>query len=267
MVLEIQQSELVSAVWGTLEDVTDPELDEPITDMGFVERVEVADARKVEVDFRLPTYWCSPNFAFLMAFGIKQEIARLPWVREITVTLRDHCFGEQINAGLNSDRAFSEIFAEHCGGENLEAVQLKFQEKAFIRRQETVLLALQHRGYSPGQIVSMTLKEFDQVEFQGGEESRQKPRYRSLLIERNLAREPGDPVFPTWQGERIPPDNLRKHLGDLRSVRINMEFNGALCRGLKSTRYKEVEISADGPTLVDFIHDRVPPDPSASTGR
>ena len=45
----------------------------------------------------------------------------------------------------------------------------------------------------------------------------------------------------------------------LRAVRINMEFGGALCRGLKESRYKEV-VKIDGdPTLVDFILDRVPP--------
>ena len=38
-----------------------------------------------------------------------------------------------------------------------------------------------------------------------------------------------------------------------------MEFNGALCRGLAKTRYKEVEIGPDGPQLIDFIAGRVPP--------
>ena len=37
-----------------------------------------------------------------------------------------------------------------------------------------------------------------------------------------------------------------------------MEFNGALCRGLKQTRYKELDVVDGEPTLVDFILDRVP---------
>ncbi|MCV0429435.1 MAG: iron-sulfur cluster assembly protein [Roseibium sp.] len=256
---EIQQSELASVVWEQLENVSDPELDEPITDMGFVERVDVFNAERVEVDFRLPTYWCSPNFAFLMAFGIKQEIASLSWVREVTVTLKDHCFDDKVNAGVNGDRSFDDVFTEYCNGENLDAVKLKFLEKAFIRRQETVLLALQQVGYSAEEIVSMKLSEFDLIEFQGEEEKKQKPRYRSLLVSRNLASAPYDPVFVTWAGNRIEPDNLRQHLSELRSVRINMEFNGALCRGLQSSRYKEVEFGSNGPTLVDFIQGRVPP--------
>ncbi|MEM9634368.1 MAG: iron-sulfur cluster assembly protein [Pseudomonadota bacterium] len=259
MLHEVQQSELALVVWEQLENVSDPELDEPITDMGFVERVDVLNAEKVEVDFRLPTYWCSPNFAFLMAFGIKQEVAELSWVRDVTVTLKDHCFDDKVNAGVNGNRCFDEVFSQYCNGESLEAVKLKFLEKAFIRRQETILLAMQQIGYSAEEIVSMKLSEFDRIEFQGEEERKQKPRYRSLLISHGLAFLSKDPVFVTWSGNRIEPDNLRQHLSELRSVRINMEFNGALCRGLQSSRYKEVEIGPDGPTLVDFIHGRVPP--------
>ena len=38
----------------------------------------------------------------------------------------------------------------------------------------------------------------------------------------------------------------------------DMEFNGALCRGLKTTRYKELDVIDGEPTLVDFMLDRVP---------
>ncbi|WP_366512947.1 iron-sulfur cluster assembly protein, partial [Mesorhizobium sp.] len=38
-------------LWRRLGEVNDPELDEPITEMGFVERAEVKDDGSVEVDF------------------------------------------------------------------------------------------------------------------------------------------------------------------------------------------------------------------------
>ena len=41
-------------------------------------------------------------------------------------------------------------------------------------------------------------------------------------------------------------------MGLLRSVRINMEFSGSLCRGLKQSRYKEADLSGAVPVLVDF---------------
>ena len=261
MLTDIIQDDLELLVWECLDDVTDPELDEPITDMGFVERVAVTDGRRVEVDFRLPTYWCSPNFAFLMAFGIRSEIGRLRWVQEAQVTLQDHCFGDEVNEGVNSGRPFEDVFAQYCDGANLREVADKFRAKAFDRRQEVVLLALQEQGRPASEIVSMTLGTFDALDFASDEVDRQKHRYRDILVDQGLARGPEDPAFPKWNGQPIGANALSEHLRMLKGVRINMEFNGAMCRGLASTRYKEVEIGPDGPTLVDFIAGRVPPRP------
>ncbi|MDU9004459.1 iron-sulfur cluster assembly protein [Sedimentitalea todarodis] len=260
MFLKLQETEQANAVWECLEHVTDPELDEPVTDMGFIERISVDPQQKrVEVEFRLPTYWCSPNFAFLMAFDIRSAVSTLPWVNHVNVTLNDHCFADRVNDGVNGNHEFSDVFADYCDGENLDAVRLKFLEKAFIRRQETVLLGLEAKGYSGADIVNMTLETLDAVHFTGCEEAKQKPRYRSLLVSRGLATGLHDPAFVTWEGDRLTIDGLRGYLATLRGVRINMEFSGALCRGLQSTRYKEVEIGKDGPTLIDFILHRVPP--------
>lgn len=260
------KAELEIEVWECLDAVTDPELDEPITDMGFVERVEVTDGRQVRVEFRLPTYWCSPNFAFLMAFGIRREITSLPWVHDARVQLNDHCFGDQVNEGVNSGQPYHEVFARYCDGARLDDVVQKFLEKAFDRRQETVLLGLQELGHGAEDIVSMTLGDLCQIEFAGEEEARQKPRYLDLLAAQDLAGHADDPAFPTWEGRRIDAADLTEHLIRLRSTRINMEFNGALCRGLAKTRYKEVEIGPDGPTLIDFIADRVPPRREVTVG-
>ena len=46
-----------------LGEVRDPELDEPITALGFVASAEVSDDGEAEVHLRLPTYFCAPNFA------------------------------------------------------------------------------------------------------------------------------------------------------------------------------------------------------------
>lgn len=254
-----QMAERELEVWDCLAAVSDPELDEPITDMNFVESVVVSEDQTVRVDFRLPTYWCSPNFAFLMAFGIRSEVMALPWVRGMTVHLRDHCLGDEVNDGVNSGRPFHEIFAETCDGANLEEVVEKFMAKAFDRRQEVMLLALKAQGRTVDEIVTMGLGTLKSIRFTGEEEQRQLPRYLEILEVRGHASADHDLAFPTWQGGRIAPDELEAHLGRLRSTRINMEFNGALCRGLAGTRYKEVQIGADGPTLVDFVAGRVPP--------
>ena len=261
------KTELELEVWERLEAVTDPELDEPVTDMGFIERIEVTDARKVRVDFRLPTYWCSPNFAFLMALGIRRAVKTLPWVVFAEVRLNDHCFGDKVNEGVNSGRPYHEVFAEYCDGARLDEVVEKFLAKAFDRRQETMLLGLQELGYGAGDIIAMTLGDLRRVEFQGEEEVRQKPRYLDILAAQGLASAADDLAFPTWDGQPLEAGDVAEHLTRLRSTRINMEFNGALCRGLAKTRYKEVEIGPDGPTLIDFVTGRVPPrDEAGATG-
>lgn len=248
-------------VWARLEEVPDPELDEPVTSMGFVELVTLGEGDRVEVDFRLPTYWCSPNFAFLMAEGIHREVSALPWVSRVVVRLHDHMFADQVNEGVNGGRRFRDIFRELSDGADLDELRAKFDEKAFQRRQEVVLLSLQARGLPPASIVAMTLGDLDRTVFQGEEDSAQAPRYRRLLVAKGLATEPGDLAFRTWQGTALSAEGLTAHLQQLRSVRVNMEFNGALCRGLKQARYKEhgEPVTCDGePTLVDFIRGRVP---------
>jgi len=254
---------LEDAVGRVLDRVMDPELDEPITEMGFVDRVEISERCHVEVAFRLPTYWCSPNFAYLMAEGIHREVSALRWVARVTVQLQDHMFADKVNAAVNSGVGFAAAFGALGGDEDLAELRAKFEAKAFQRRQESVLLRLRALGYADAVIAGMTIRDLDAIVFAGGEAADQKPRYRELLIAKGLAARAEDLAFRTWDGAPLTAEGLSDYLATLRQVRINMEFNGALCRGLKGTRYKEVERGEDGPTLVDFIMGRVPPRASA----
>ena len=83
-----------------------------------------------------------PNFAFLMAEGIHREVSALPWVSRVTVRLHDHMFAEQVNEGVNGGRRFRDIFRELSDGADLDELRAKFDEKAFQRRQEVVLLSV-----------------------------------------------------------------------------------------------------------------------------
>lgn len=245
-------------VWRRLAEVNDPELDEPVTEMGFVERAEVLADGSVEVDFRLPTYWCSPNFAFLMLDGVRKALDQLSWSPAHHVRLHDHMFAEEVNRGIAAGKTFTEIFGELAEDLDLESLRETFKMKAFKRRQEAVLLGLRKHGLTDREIVGMDLAAYDVARFEPGEGAKQKSRYRAALVERFPVRRRSNPVFVTWDGQAIPPEALGAHLAELRSVRINMEFNGALCRGLKQTRYKELDVVDGEPTLVDFILDRVP---------
>ena len=247
-------------VWRRLGAVTDPELDESITDMGFVERLEVTRGGDVEIVFRLPTYWCSPNFAFLMADGIRRAAMAPSWVRGVRVQLMDHCYAERVNAAINDDLGFDAVFAEMSDGADLSELRDTFREKAFLRRQEAVLLGLKLLGWSPARITALTLGGLDALDLSTQPEAAtQRPRYREILLGEVLALLPGDPAFVTWQGEPLTAEGFADHMMRLRAIRINMEFNGAMCRGLAAARYKEVVRDGEEPELIDFILGRVPP--------
>ncbi len=244
-------------VWDRLDRVCDPELDEPITDMGFVEDVKVTGA-DVDVSFRLPTYWCSPNFAFLMAEGVRREAVALPWSERVRVHLEDHLCSDEMNAAVNAGRTFSDAFALREDGGDLDEVKEKFDRKAFLRRQETVLTGLRTLGWAPADLASLKLADFCSLALDEDAGSH-RDRYVEKLVARGLAIEPDDPAFPDLDGIPLTEAGFADRMSALRMIRINMEFSGALCRGLKQARYKEV-VEVDGePTLVDFILDRVPP--------
>ncbi len=253
----IQASELAD-IWARLDLVMDPELDEPVTDMGFIEAVSITGPGEVSVSFRLPTYWCSPNFAFLMAEGIKREIEALPWVVQAVVTLQDHMAADEMNAAVNSGASFGSVFADLHPGEDLAELREKFDIKAFQRRQEVVIKALIAQGWPSEEVVALSLADFAPIDFADPEDQRQRGRYMALLLAKGLAAKPGDRAIVTYQGAPIAVDGFKTYMGLLRSVRINMEFSGSLCRGLKASRYKEADMTGEVPILVDFGQSDLP---------
>lgn len=247
----VSASSRLDQVWAALDQVMDPELDEPITDMGFVETVALGAEGDVQIAFRLPTYWCSPNFAFLMAQDIKREVEALGWTRTAHVTLLDHMAAEEMNAVVNAGGTFSDVFTELTKGEDLAALREKFDVKAFQRRQEVVIKALLALGMSIEALVSLPLATLQSLDLCEAEP--QKARYLRLAYTKGIAMQPHDLALPSYQRTALTPEGFPEYMNLLRSVRINMEFSGTLCRGLKTSRYKEVDSSGAVPSLVDFL--------------
>ena len=246
-------------IWGQLATVTDPELDEPVTELGFVEDVTITDDDGVEVDFRLPTYWCAVNFAFLMVDDIRLAVEAVPWVTRVVPRLHDHMHADAINSGVEHGRSFKQAFGDLAADEPLDALRHKFRVKAFQRRQEAVLRALRAEGRDDAAIVAMDRGTLERIPIEDPLGAEQRPRYLQILGEFGYAGTAHGPAFVTPEGAPLTLAGLQAYLQDLRGVRINMEFNGAICRGLLSTRYKEANLEDGEPTLVDFMLDRVPP--------
>jgi metal-sulfur cluster biosynthetic enzyme len=232
-------AEREAEVWHVLGHVTDPELDEPVTDLRFIERLTVDPDGNVAIGFRLPTYWCAANFAFLMAADMQREVGALSWVRQVDVTLGEHMYAEKINHGLARRLSFQATFGSDASA-GLDELRRIFLIKAFQRRQEALLRHLIKQGIEPAALTLEALQTLP-LDDRG---SRLRARY---LDKRDVCTRLGE-QRAFVDSDSNPVADLAGYLRDLERVSINAEFNGALCRGLLAARFSE-----DGePSLADF---------------
>src|SRR5687768_722041 len=123
---------LRAAVWTALGTVLDPEIDEPITDLGFVASCTVSgDGGVVTVRLRLPTFFCAPNFSFLMVADAYDAVSAVEGVTRAEVRLEDHHAADEINRGIAAHAGFVETFAGEADAE-LDELRRYFLEKAVV---------------------------------------------------------------------------------------------------------------------------------------
>jgi metal-sulfur cluster biosynthetic enzyme len=233
---EVSIALCVAQVRAALEGVSDPELDESVVELGFVTSVEVDFEGGVDICFRLPTYWCASNFAFLMADDMRQAAAALPWVTRVAVRLVEHMNDAQINQGLAHGLSFDQTFGDEANG-NLDEVRQIFAVKAFQRRQEKLLRHLLAAGHAAAGLVKIGVMQL--MELPLDMEGRS---LRTRYLERRGVVSSGEPdtsamAFVDKEGRAINGEALPVYLRGLRLVSVNTDFNGALCRGLLAARY------------------------------
>jgi metal-sulfur cluster biosynthetic enzyme len=218
-------------VWRRLQTVTDPELDEPVTELEFVTRADVDADNCVHIEFRLPTYWCAANFSFLMADDMRNAVKELPWVTDVSVVLGDHMYADQINAGLARGLTFQETFGAEADGD-LDELRRTFLLKAFQRRQAALLAHLIEAGHHAARLVEMTLDELTDLEVDDA-----GVRLRTRYLERRpIIADATSRAFVDAEGNPLQAETLSTYVRTLRRVDINAEFSSALCRGLLHAR-------------------------------
>jgi metal-sulfur cluster biosynthetic enzyme len=217
-----------------LDTVTDPEIDESVAELEFVSRVEVSDKNDVCIEFRLPTYWCAPNFAFMMASDMRDAVMEMGWVRSVTVQLLDHFSADLINRGVALKQDFRDAFPGETD-DDLASVRLKFLGKAFERRQELLIRHLLSAGYSGERISQISLRELVGLSL-----DHEGTRLRTLYIFawRRLHPEWSDVnlAFVALSGDRLEPGQFPSYLRRIGGVRRNAEYNGFICRSLLAER-------------------------------
>ena len=211
-------------VRAALGRVLDPELDRSIVDLGFVRGVTVS-GRDVRVELRLPTYWCAPNFSWLMAADAREALLGVPGVERASVVLVDHHAADEINTGVNGERTFEKEFSEQATG-GLEDLRRTFRRKAFFVRQDRLLRTLGGR-------------DLDGLRLRDLPPSPEAEAYLAIRAELGLDCSADAPAVTDAEGRVV--QDLQTHLRCVRLVRVSMESNTALCRGLLDERYRGQE--------------------------
>ncbi|MDQ2725009.1 MAG: iron-sulfur cluster assembly protein [Actinomycetota bacterium] len=205
----------------------DPELDEPVTGLGFVYELEVTDG-VARVRLRLPTYFCAPNFAWMMVADAHDAVSGVAGVDRADVRLDDYFASDEINAGVANASGFVGSFEGQATTE-LDELRLTFHRKAYTAALERVCSVLRKNGASLGDLGDLVVGDVPAT----SDGERLLRRRRDV----GLGADAAAPLLVDDRGEVIPPADLSLWLRRAQTVRVNIEGNGELCRGLLHARY------------------------------
>jgi len=212
-----------------LEAVRDPELDESVTSLGFVSSCSVTPEGEARVSMRLPTYFCAPNFAFLMVADAYDAVSGVFGVRHTEVVLEDHFAADAINAGVAARSGFVQSFDGLATGE-LDELRADFVRKAVLAGSDRVCRPLLAAGRTLEDLAMMTLGDTPA--------SADLDRLRSRRAELGLPADDDAPLLvDAVTGAAIGIEGLSTHLHRTRLTRVNTEANGSMCRGMLTHRY------------------------------
>jgi len=220
---------LAAQVWAALATVRDPELDQPVTELGFVATAEVADG-KAQVRLRLPTYFCAPNFAYLMVADAHDALRGVPGVSEVEVVLVDHFAAEEINEGVAAAAGFAGSFPGQATGD-LEELRTTFRRKAHLACLERASRKLIENGWHIEELAHVQLSDLPD-----------SPERASLVRRRAELGLPVDDhahLFVDDDGTPVDSGAVAGRLRFAKAVRVSVDGNAAFCRGLLTTRYPE----------------------------
>src|SRR3989454_7144444 len=159
MMAQDAQADLKESVLRALSTVTDPELDEPITELGFVKNLSVSEDGRVSVDLVTSTFWCSPNFVYMMLEEARDVVSKLDGIREVRLHLEGHHDSDRINGGVNSRKSFSECYPTEAGG-NLEELNRMIRTRVLRSRLHSMVAAVPRAGVNPSDLLGLTRRDF-----------------------------------------------------------------------------------------------------------
>jgi metal-sulfur cluster biosynthetic enzyme len=216
------------AVWRALETVRDPELDQPITALGFVASCTVSTAGVTAVRLRLPTFFCAPNFSWLMVADAHDAVAAVPGVTRADITLEDHFAAEVINQGVAARAGFAAAFGDQARAE-LHELRRTFVRKAALAGQDRLARPLVQAGRTPERLAATRLGDLPP--------SADLDRLRARRAEIGIAAGDDAPLLLHPDGQPVTAAQVPLHLRRTRLTAVSIEANAGTCRDLLAKRY------------------------------
>jgi metal-sulfur cluster biosynthetic enzyme len=219
---------LESRALAALETVRDPELDTSIVELQFVESCTVSAEGVAQVHLRLPTFFCAPNFAFLMVADAYDAVSAVEGVSKAEIILEDHFASPTINDGVAARAGFVAAFDGEATDE-LDELRLTFIRKAMLAGQDRVARPLLAAGTEPAELADMRLGQVPA--------SPDLDRLRERRAELGISADDDAPLLVDDKGVAVGLEALPLHLRRVRSTRVNIEANTGHCLSLLATRY------------------------------
>jgi metal-sulfur cluster biosynthetic enzyme len=219
---------LASRALAALETVRDPELDTSIVELQFVSSCTVAPDGVAQVRLRLPTFFCAPNFAFLMVADAYDAVSAVEGVTRAEILLEDHFAATTINDGVAARAGFVATFGSEAQSE-LDELRTTFIRKAMLAGQDRVARPLLAAGAQPADLAGMRLGDVAP--------SADLDRLRERRAELGIPVDDDAPLLVDGSGAAVGLEALPLHLRRVRTTRVNIEANTGHCLSLLATRY------------------------------
>jgi metal-sulfur cluster biosynthetic enzyme len=226
-------------VLAELAHVYDPEVDEPVTEMGFIREVEVVAATEgstgeadgVIVHMQLPQYFCAPNFTYLMVDDVRRAAEKVVGSGNVQVSLVGHFEADKINDAMTDGSTFTDVFADAL--EDLDTLRDRFARKTFLIRQERVCKELEKAGIGGERILDLSVADVAELGFEGDLFA----KYLSTREELGLDASAEAKFLIAADGRPVELDKLRLHRRSASVMAISFEGNGMMCKTLIAERY------------------------------
>jgi len=240
------------AIRDALSTVTDPELDRSIVELEYIDEITVerdGDAASVSVAFTLPTAWCSPAFAWMMATDARDVVEALSGVADCEVELREHMHTEEINSGVNERRSFEASFPDADDG--IAGLRATLDEKARMARQYDAVEALLDAGLAGAQIATLRRDDLERLDddrlavyVRDGNvgvtvAGDAVERYRRKARDVDLFEE-SERLFRTPEEDLFDPEDFELVHNRGRLAQVNMDGQGGVCDALHDARREQL---------------------------